>query len=85
MGIWRGSGGHTFKNVGNMSHSCTDRDQIWHTYADPSGNGHELNINPLNRRARWLGFHQFINLGKPPNHWNDRDQSWHTYTDSAAS
>ena len=47
MVIWRGLGDHTFKNVGKMSNSCTDRDQIWHTYAYSSGNGHEQKIKPL--------------------------------------
>ena len=28
-----------------MPNSCTDRDQIWHTYAYSSGNEHELIIN----------------------------------------
>ena len=32
--------------MGKMPNSCTDRDQIWHTYAYSSGNGHELKINP---------------------------------------
>ena len=32
-----GLGGHKFKNVGNMPNSWTDRDHIWHTYADASG------------------------------------------------
>ena len=45
MVIWRGLGGHTFKNVGNMPNSWTDRDQISHTYAYSSGNGHGLTIN----------------------------------------
>ena len=45
MGIWRGLGGHTYKNVGKMPNSWTDRHQSWHTYAYSSGNGHELKIN----------------------------------------
>ena len=43
MGIWRVLGDHTYKNVGKMPDIWTDRDQIWHTYAYSSGNGHELN------------------------------------------
>ena len=45
MGIWRGLGGHTYKNVGKMPNSWTDRHQSWHKYAYSSGNGHELNKN----------------------------------------
>ena len=44
-GIWRGLGGHTYTNVGKMPDSWTDRDQIWHTYAYSTGNGHELTKN----------------------------------------
>ena len=40
MVIWRGLGGHTFKNVAKMPNSWTDR-------AYSSGNGHELKINIL--------------------------------------
>ena len=75
MVIWRGLGGHTFKNVRKMTNSsCTDREQIWHTYAYSSGNGHELNINPLIPEGHGGCGHQFIHLGKLPKHWNDRDQ-----------
>ena len=38
---------HKFKNVGKKANSWTDREQLWHTYAYSSGNGHELKINPL--------------------------------------
>ena len=41
-GIWRGSGGHKFKNVGNKPKSWTDLEHIWNTYEYSSGNGHEL-------------------------------------------
>ena len=58
MVIWRGLGGHTFKNVGNMPNSRTDRDHVTaskpldrlgpnvaHVYSP--GNGRRLNkINP---------------------------------------
>ena len=47
MGIWRGLGGHTFNNLGTMPNSCTDLEQIWHTYAYSSENGHEPKLNPL--------------------------------------
>ena len=85
--IWRGLGSHTLKIVGNMPNSWTDRDQIWHTYAYFSGNGHELNINQLITEGYGglLGGHRLINLGKLPNHWTDRDQIWHTHTDSSGN
>ena len=35
---------HTFKNVGKKPNSWTDREQLWHTYAYSSGNGHELTM-----------------------------------------
>ena len=63
--------GHTYTNVGNMPNTWTDRDQIWRTYADSSGNGHELKkITHLYPRGMaGLGGHQFIDHpGKLPNH-----------------
>ena len=74
MVIWKGLESHTLKHVGKIPNSWTDRDQIWHTYAYSSGNGHELNINRLIPEGHGgLGGHQLINLGKPPNHCTDRD------------
>ena len=75
--------------MGKMPNSCIDRDQIWHTYAYSSGNGHELKqMNPSITDGHGGGVnrgHQFINLGKLPNHWTDRDQIWHTHTDSSGN
>ena len=65
-----------------MPNISTDRDQIWHTYAYSSGNGHELKKTLIPEGHGGLGGHQFINLVKLPNHGNDRDQIWRTYTDS---
>ena len=64
MGIWRGLGSHTFEKVGNMPNSCTDRDQIWHTYAYYSGKVHELKKSkPLIPEGHGgLGGHQFIHI-----------------------
>ena len=42
MGFLRG---HKLKNGGNLPIGWTDWHQIWHTYADSSGNEHGLNNN----------------------------------------
>ena len=66
-GIWRGLEGSHIQHihVGKVPNSWVDRDQIWHTYAYLSGNGHELKINPLIPEGHGgLGGHQLINLGK---------------------
>ena len=55
MVIWRGLGGQTFKNVGKMPNSSTDRDQIWHTYIDSPGNGHRLKKLTLELQGEWGG------------------------------
>ena len=34
-----GVGCHQFKSLGKLSNDWTDRHQIWHTSAEPSGNG----------------------------------------------
>ena len=68
MGIWRGTGGHKFKNVGKMPNSCTDRDQICHTYAYSSGNGHELKSNPSipdRHGVRGSSIHRYGKASKP--------------------
>ena len=70
-----------------MPNSWTDRDQIRHTYADSSGNGHRLNkltgSRPEWAFGRGLGGHKFKNVGKIPNSWTDQDHIWHTYADSS--
>ena len=38
-----GLGSHHFTNLGKLPNHWTDRDRIWHTYADSSGNGSRLN------------------------------------------
>ena len=38
-----GLGGHQLIYLGKVPNHWTDRDQIWHTYTDSSGNGHRLN------------------------------------------
>ena len=52
-----GSGVTNKKNVGKMTNRCcTDRDQIWHTHTDSTGNGHRLNkINPSSPKGNLEG------------------------------
>ena len=38
-------GGHKFINMGKLPNHLTNRDHIWHTYTDSSGNGHRLKSN----------------------------------------
>ena len=41
---------------GNMPYGWTDCDQIWHAYADSSGNGHKLKqIKPSSPQEAWGG------------------------------
>ena len=42
-----GGGGHKFKSLGKLSNGWTDWPPIWHTSADPSGNGCMPNKLPL--------------------------------------
>ena len=64
----------------------SDRDQIWHTHADSSPNGSELNKNQLRvtQGGTWgvLRDQKLTNVGKLPNRWIDRHQIFHTYADS---
>ena len=48
-----GLGSHTFKSLWKLSNGWTDWHQIWHTYADPSGNGYTPNKLPL--EIQWGG------------------------------
>ena len=54
-------------NLGKIPNHWTDRDQIRHTYADSSGNGHRLNkltgSRPQGAFGRGLGGHKFKNVG----------------------
>ena len=43
------------QNLGKLSNGWTDRPQIWHTSADPSGNGYMPNKLPLEIQGRHLG------------------------------
>ena len=43
----RGGGGKQFTNMGKLPNHWTDRDQMWHTYADSSRKVHRIKqINP---------------------------------------
>ena len=51
-----GLGGHQFIDLGKLPNHWTDRDQMWHTYTDSSGNGHRLNkINPSSAKGAFGG------------------------------
>ena len=70
---WLFGGGHKFKNVGMMPNSWTDWEQIWHTYAYSSGNGHELTINPLIPEG--LGVYTFKHVGR----WQTAAPIWNKF------
>ena len=50
-----GLGCHKFKSLGKLSNGWTDWPQIWHTSADPSGNGHRPNKLPLETQGGTWG------------------------------
>ena len=50
-----GLGCHKFKSSGKLSNGWTDWHQIWHTSADPSGNGYTPNKLPLETQGGHLG------------------------------
>ena len=50
-----GLGCHTFKSLGKLSNGWTDWHQIWHTSADPSGNGYTSNELPLETQGNTWG------------------------------
>ena len=56
-GAWGGGGlgCHKFKSLGKLSNGWTDWHQIWHTSADPSGNGYTPNKLPLETQGGHLG------------------------------
>ena len=62
-----GLGGHQFINRGKLLNHWTDRDQIWHSNTDSSGNGHRLKqLTPRAPRGIWRGSN-IKNVGKLPN------------------
>ena len=50
-GLWC----HKFNSPGKLSNGWTDWHQIWHTSADPSGNGYTPNKLPLETQGGHLG------------------------------
>ena len=55
LGGGGGLGCHKFKSLGKLSNVWTDWHQIWHTSADPSGNGYTPNKLPLETQGGHLG------------------------------
>ena len=50
-----GLGCHQFKRLGKLSNGWTDWPHIWHTSADPCGNGYTPNKLPLETKGGHLG------------------------------
>ena len=50
-----GLGCHKFKSLAKLSNGWTDWHHIWHTSADPSGNGYTPNKLPLETQGGHLG------------------------------
>ena len=87
-GIWRGLGCHKFKSLGKWSNGWTDLHQIWHSSADPSGNGYTPNKLPLDTQGGHLGgfgAQTFKSLGKLSNGWTDWHRIWYTSADSSGN
>ena len=83
-----GLGCHKLKSLGKLSNGWTDLHQIWHTSADPSGNGYTPNKLPLETHGGHLrGFRAqtFKSLGKLSNGWTDWHQLWFTSADSSGN
>ena len=74
--------------MGKLSNGWTDWHQIWHTSADPSGNGYTPNKLPLETQGGHLGGFRgqtFKSLGKLSNGWTDWHQLWFTSVDSSGN
>ena len=89
QGAFRGGGGglgcHKFKSLGKMSNGWTDWHQIWHTSADPSGNGYTPNKLPLETHLRGFRGQTFKSPRKLSNGWTDWHQLWFTSADSSGN
>ena len=84
--FWGVYGVKKVTNLGKIPNHWTDRDQIWHTYADSSRNGCRLKkCNPSRHQGAFIGGHKFKNVGKTINIWTDRNQIRHTYADSSGN
>ena len=81
-------GCHKFKSLGKLSNGWTNWPQIWHTSADPSGNGYTPNKLPLETQRGHLGGFRgqtFKRLGKLSNGCTDWHQLWFTSADSSGN
>ena len=55
-------------NLGKLPNNWTDRDPIWHTYTDSSGNGHMLNkLTPSSINHNTCIIMLRLSLAKPGN------------------
>ena len=80
------------KSLGKLSKGWTDWHHIWHTSADPSGNGYTPNKLPLETQGgggTWGGGgfrgQTIKSLGKLSNSWTDWHQLWFTSADSSGN
>ena len=82
-GGWGVLGGLKLKKTGITPNGRTNWHQIWHTWADSSGNGHRL--KQLAHRdtkgggalgGGGLGGHTFKHLDNLPNGWTNWHQIW---------
>ena len=84
-----GLGCHKFKSHGKLSNGWTDWPQLWHTSADPSGNGYTPNKLPLETQGALGGGgvrgQTFKSLEKLSNGWTDWHQLWFTFADSSGN
>ena len=72
-----------------LSNGWTDWHQMWHTSADPSGNGYTPNKFPLKTQGGpWGGGFRgrtFKSFGKLSNGWTDWHELWFTSADSSGN
>ena len=71
--------------MGKLSNGWTDWHQIWHTSADPSGNGYTPTKFPLETKRGHLGGLGVKNLGKLSNGWTDWHQIGFTSVNSSGN
>ena len=85
-----GLGCHKFKSIGKLSNGWTDWHNIWHTSADPSGNGYTPKNCPSRHNGGGGHLGGFRNqslksLGKLSNGWTDWHHLWFTSADSSGN
>ena len=86
QGAFRGGGVgcHKFKSLGKLSNGWTDWHQIWHTSADPSGNGYTPNKLSLETQGGYGG-QTFKSLGKLSKGRTDWHQHWFMFADESGN